>query len=78
MRKHEYIKENCGCAKRATAYVCRFCGSRIHRSEREVRALSKLEAWCEHPDAPLASAQESFKSMLGGTFDCLAPNQGKS
>lgn len=73
MRKHQFVKEDCKCVKRATNWICKFCGTREYKSLPEIRRLPPHQAECEHPDAPQVSPDERFKSFLGGTFDCLGP-----
>ncbi len=75
MRKHEFIKEDCKCFRKATYYVCKHCKTRIYRSRNEVSRLPRNEAMCFSPDAPLADPQESFKGFLGGTFDCTSKDE---
>lgn len=72
MRKHQFVKKDCKCARRATNWVCRLCGAPEYGSVQEMHRLVAARARCEHPDAPLASPEERFKGLLGGTFDCLA------
>ena len=36
--------------------------------------MNKEQATCTSPDAPDVPPQDAFKGMLGGTFDCLAPD----
>lgn len=73
MRKHEFVKMDCMCQKRATHYVCRHCGAMEYASPQELRHLPTVRARCESPKAPECNPQEQFKSMFGGTYDCLAP-----
>ncbi|MDR2695299.1 MAG: hypothetical protein LBC79_02845 [Deltaproteobacteria bacterium] len=74
MRKHQFVKEDCNCTRRATYFRCKFCGTMEYISAQELRALNSAQAECASPDAPAASPQEIFRGMLGGTFDCLAPD----
>lgn len=74
MRKHQFIKVDCMCQKRASNYICRYCGAMEYAGVRELRHLPQMRARCDSPDAPECSQQERFKSMFGGTFDCLAPD----
>lgn len=73
LRKHQFIKEDCNCGKRATIWICKHCGTREYRSMQEIRRLHSHQAECTHPDAPPVPPDERFKGFLGGTFDCLAP-----
>lgn len=75
MRKHQFVREDCKCTKRATNWICKHCGTREYRSRQEIKRLHAHQAACEHPDAPAASHDERFKGFLGGTFDCLAPEE---
>ncbi len=72
MRKHQYVKEDCNCSRKATYYRCKFCGELEYKSPRELQRLNSTQASCSSPNAPEVPAHESFKGMLGGTFDCLA------
>jgi hypothetical protein len=74
MRKHQFVKVKCDCFKRATNFKCKHCGTLEYKSARELRRLCKDAAQCDSPQAPQAPSAESFKGMLGGTFDCLAPD----
>ncbi len=72
MKKHQYVKEDCNCSRRATYFRCKYCGEVEYKSQREVQRLNSTQAKCSSPDAPEAPPQEVFKGMLGGCFDCLA------
>jgi len=72
MKKHQFVKEDCNCSRRATYFRCKFCQSVEYKSPQELRTLNSAQAACSSPDAPDVPAQEAFKGMLGGTFDCLA------
>lgn len=72
MRKHQFVKVNCNCLRRATHFKCKHCGTMEYKSQAEVQALPLTQAECDSPAAPNPTAQEKFKSMLGGAFDCLA------
>ena len=74
MRKHQYVKVDCHCKSRATYFKCKHCDSIVYKSEREIRILTRADAECHSPAAPMASAQEKFKSLLGNPIDCLAPD----
>lgn len=74
MRKHQFVKADCNCPRRATYFTCRHCGDVEYGSREEIRRLSAHQATCTSPDAPEASPAETFKSRMGGTFDCLAPD----
>lgn len=76
MRKHQFIKQDCNCTKRATIWVCKFCETKEYRGLQEIRRLPPHQAECSHEDAPQVSPDERFKGLLGGTFDCLAPEAG--
>lgn len=75
MRIHQFVKEDCNCFRRATHWVCKHCGTREYRSKRELTRLNKTQAQCTDPSAPKAPSDAAFKAMLGGTFDCLAPEE---
>ena len=74
MKKHQFVKEDCNCSRRATYFRCKFCGSMEYKSAHELQALNSVQAACSSPDAPEVPPQDAFKGMLGGTFDCLAPD----
>ena len=74
MRKHQFVKENCQCSRKATYFRCKFCNSLEYKSPREVKILNSTQAACSSPDAPAVPPHEVFKGLLGGTFDCLAPD----
>lgn len=67
------MKVDCNCTRRASNYVCKYCGVPEYASPAELRRLSQSRANCEHPDAPSPSPEERFKGLLGGCYDCLAP-----
>ncbi len=77
MRKHQFVKKNCACGKRATAFVCRFCGAMEYASPAELRELDALRATCTSSDAPFAPPAETMAAAMGGFFDCLAPEEKK-
>lgn len=72
MRRHEYVKTDCKCTKRATRMVCKHCGLLEYKSPQELRRLAKDDAACTDPRAPQVPAKEAFKGMMGARFDCLA------
>ncbi|MBG0775216.1 MAG: hypothetical protein H0S85_02115 [Desulfovibrionaceae bacterium] len=74
MRKHQFVKTDCECLKRATRFVCKHCGVMEYRSARELKALSAVQAACDHPDAPAVPPREAMRARFGGTIDCLAPD----
>jgi len=74
MKKHQFVKEDCNCSRRATYFRCKFCGTVEYKSPQELRTLNSTQAACSSPDAPAVPPQEAFRGMLGGTFDCLAPD----
>jgi len=74
MKKHQFVKEDCNCSRRATYFRCKFCQSMEYKSPQEIRALNSAQATCPSPNALAVPAQEAFKGLLGGTFDCLAPD----
>lgn len=45
-----------------------------YKSKAEIQTLHINQAECKSPNAPAPSPQEKFKAILGGTFDCLAPD----
>ncbi len=74
MNKHQFVKENCDCMRRATRFVCKHCGALEYRSERELKRLTLAQAECDDPAAPRLSAKERFKGQMGGAVDCLSPD----
>lgn len=77
MRKHQYVKNDCQCERRATYFTCRHCGAVEYAAPDELRHLDTLRATCTSPEAPLVPPTEKFSASLGGTFDCLAPDWNK-
>ena len=77
MRKHQFAKADCACGKRASYFVCRFCGAVEYASPAELRELDTLRATCTAPDAPFAPPAEKMAAAMGGFFDCLATEEGK-
>ena len=73
-RKHQFIKEQCDCPRRATRFICRHCKALEYLSPREIRQLSLQQARCDNPAAPEIPATELFRARLGGTVNCLAPD----
>ncbi len=74
MKKHQFVKTDCNCAQRATYFTCKFCGTVEYCSQREIRALDALRAVCTSLEAPDVPPVEKFRTAMGGTFDCLAPD----
>ena len=74
MKKHQCVKSDCNCVRRATYFKCKHCGTIEYCSQREIQTLDAHRATCTDPAAPEAPPTEKFKSMMGGTFDCLAPD----
>lgn len=74
MKKHQYIKKDCNCSRRATFFECRHCGLVEHSSVDDIRQMDVYHAVCTSADAPDASPTEIFKSKMGGLIDCLAPD----
>lgn len=74
MRKHQFIKSDCNCPRRATYFTCRHCGAVEYGGKDEIRRLPAHQATCTSSEAPEAAPAEVFKSRIGGTFDCLAPD----
>lgn len=72
MRKHQFVKKDCACTRQATHFECKYCGTPEYRSAHELMRLTKVQAQCDHPDAPLAQPGEKFKAAMGGYFNCLA------
>lgn len=75
MRKHLFVKADCACGKRATYFVCRFCGAVEYASPVELRELDALRALCTAPDAPLVPPVEKMAAAMGGAFCCLASEE---
>jgi len=74
VRKHQFVKTDCNCTRKATHFECKFCGTREYRSAHELTRLTRAQAECESRNAPDAPPKEAFKAALGGTFDCLSPD----
>ena len=74
MRKHQFVKEDCNCSRKATYFRCKFCHSLEYKSQRELQVLNSTQAACPSPDAPSVPPKKAFMGLLGGTFDCLAPD----
>lgn len=74
MKKHQFIKADCNCPRRATYFTCRHCGVMEYCGKQEIQSLDMHRAACTSGEAPEATPSEMFKSRLGGTFDCLAPD----
>ncbi len=74
MRKHQFIKSDCKCERRATYFVCRHCGAVEYAATDELRHLELLRATCTSDEAPLVQPAEKFRASMGGAFDCLAPD----
>lgn len=74
MRKHQFVKDNCNCTRNATFFRCKFCREVEYKSAKELRRLSTAQATCASLDAPEVSQKEVFMGLIGGTFDCLAPD----
>ncbi len=71
MKKHCYRKKDCNCTKKATEFICRYCGDIIYSGQYEVTKLPKNKAICPSPDAPEIASSESFQAFLKGGYDCL-------
>ena len=74
MKKHQFVKEDCNCSRKATYFRCKFCHSLEYKSPQEIRTLNSTQATCTSPEALAVPPHEAFKGLLGGTFDCLAPD----
>ena len=74
MRKHQFVKTNCNCLRKATYLTCKFCGTVEYCSFKEAQALSLEQATCESPNAPEVPNAVYFKARMGGSLDCLAPD----
>lgn len=74
MKKHQFVKADCNCQRRATFFTCKYCGTIEHCSSEEIRALDAYRATCTDHNAPDAPPAEVFKSKMGGGLDCLAPD----
>lgn len=74
MRKHQFVKEDCNCVRKASYFRCKHCGAMEYKSLREIRALGSVQASCSCLEAPQVPPQEVFKGLMGGTFDCLSPD----
>ena len=73
MRKHQFVKNDCNCDKRATYYTCVHCGGMEYAGQEEITSLDVFRATCSSPDAPMVQPAEKFKASMGGAFNCLAP-----
>lgn len=74
MRKHQFVKVDCQCMRRATHLKCKHCGAMEYRSLDEARRMTVGQAECPAPEAPEVPAQERFRAVMGGAIDCLAPD----
>ncbi len=74
MKKHQFVKVDCNCARRATNFRCKHCGVMEYCGAREIQALDSHRASCGSPDAPDIPPAEKFRAMMGGAIDCLAPD----
>ena len=74
MKKHQFVKTDCNCPRRATYFTCKHCGVVEYCGKQEIQSLDMHRAACTGKDAPEATPSETFKSRLGGTIDCLAPD----
>lgn len=74
MKKHQFVKQDCNCLKRATYFTCKHCGTIEYCGIDEIRTLPGNRAACSSQMAPDVPHAESFKCKLGGTLDCLAPD----
>lgn len=74
MRKHQFVKTDCNCLRKATYLKCKHCGAMEYGSPQEVRMFSLEQATCSSPEAPEVPKVEVFKCKMGATLDCLAPD----
>lgn len=74
MRKHQFVKQDCNCLRKATYFTCKHCGAVEYCSLDEVRALHADRATCMSENAPSVPPADAFRSKLGGCIDCLAPD----
>ena len=74
MRKHQFVKDDCRCSRNATYFRCKFCREVEYKSPRELQRLNNTQATCFSPDAPEVPKKDVFMGLIGGTFDCLAPD----
>lgn len=74
MKKHQFVKTDCNCPKRATFFTCKHCGTVEFCGFDEVQHLDMYRATCLGDGAPEATPAEAFKSKMGGTVNCLAPD----
>ncbi|MDL2207587.1 hypothetical protein LJB82_02565 [Desulfovibrio sp. OttesenSCG-928-M16] len=74
MKKHQFVKHDCNCPRRATYFVCKHCGEVEHGSPEDMRCMDAYHATCISAEAPNALPGEVFKSKMGGYIDCLAPD----
>lgn len=78
MKKHQFVKADCECSRRATVFTCKHCGLMEYSSPEELRNMEALKAVCTGDSAPDADPVEAFKGKMGGTFDCLSPDYEQS
>ncbi len=74
VKKHQFVKADCACARRASVYTCKYCGTMEYSSLEELRQMQGMKAVCPGEGAPEALPMEVFKERMGGAFDCLAPD----
>lgn len=74
MKKHQFVKSDCNCMRKATYFTCKHCGTVEYCGLEEIRTLDAYRAACTGEGAPEATPAEAFKSKMGGGVDCLAPD----
>jgi hypothetical protein len=71
MRKHCFQKRDCNCTRKATEYVCKYCGEVVYAGQFEVRKMPKRKASCPSELAPEAQPGEHLRAFATGGYDCL-------
>jgi hypothetical protein len=74
LRKHQFVKTDCNCLRKATYLTCKFCGTVEYCGLKEARSLVRELAECPSPNAPELPSVEFFKVRMGATVNCLAPD----
>ena len=73
MRKHFFQKRDCNCSRKATEFVCKFCGEVVYAGQFELRKMPKRPATCPSENAPEIPPAEHMRAFTRGGYDCLAP-----
>lgn len=73
MRKHCFQKRDCNCTRKATEFVCKYCGEVVYAGQFELRKMSKRLATCPSGQAPEIPPAEHMRAFTRGGYDCLDP-----